>query len=72
MLDQNDGRAPYVGITRDTCQINVSKIIGKKIILGDDVYTEGKNIAEDCAQALFDLGAKDVILYAVAKTKDNK
>lgn len=61
---------PYVGITKDTCQINETKIVGKDIIPVDDIYTEGVLVAEDCIQTLLDLGAKSVILYVIAKTRD--
>ncbi|MCL2061190.1 MAG: amidophosphoribosyltransferase [Firmicutes bacterium] len=66
-LEDNNGNAPYVGITRDTCRFDTKQIRGKDIILVDDIYTKGINIDEDCIQALFDLGAKNVILYIVAK-----
>ena len=71
-LENNNGDAPYVGITVDTCQINKSAIEGKNIILVDDIYTHGTYIAEDCLQTLFDLGAKSVILYVVAKTRGDE
>ncbi len=60
----------YVGITKDTCQIDETKIVGKDIIPVDDIYTEGVFVAEDCIQTLLDLGAKSVILYVIAKTRD--
>lgn len=68
-LENNAGNAPYPGITKDTCEISARAITGKNVILVDDVYTEGVNIAEDCIQTLYDLGAKCVILYVIAKTK---
>ncbi len=43
---------PYVGITKDTCQIDVFVIKNKDIILVDDIYTEGVYVAEDCIQTL--------------------
>lgn len=46
-----------------------NKIKDKNIILVDDIYTPNVNVAEDCIQTLFDLGAKDVILYVIAKTR---
>ena len=42
------------------------------IILVDDIYTKGVFVAEDCAQSLLDFGAKRVILYVIAKTRDEK
>jgi predicted amidophosphoribosyltransferase len=68
-LENNSGENPYIGITRDTCEINQEAISDKNIILVDDVYTDGVNVAEDCIQTLLDLGAKSVILYIVAKTR---
>jgi phosphotransferase system IIB component len=67
--DVNDGPEPYRGITKDTCQIDESIIKGKIILLIDDIYTKKVNIDEDCIQALFDKGAKDVIFYAIAFTE---
>lgn len=69
--ENNSGSAPYPGITKDTCQIEKKGIINKDIILVDDVYTENVNIAEDCIQTLLDFGAKNVILYVIAKTRSN-
>ncbi len=68
-MENNTGEMPYVGITKDTCQIDESVIKNKDIILVDDIYTEGVYVAEDCIQALLDLGAKSVILYVIAKTR---
>ncbi|MGN1201225.1 MAG: hypothetical protein ACI4R8_03060 [Candidatus Caccovivens sp.] len=68
-LENNTGDEPYVGITKDTCEINKSAINNANIILVDDIYTEGVYVAEDCIQTLFDFGAKDVILYVIAKTR---
>lgn len=62
-----DGDMPYPGITKDTCHIS-SKVRGKNVLLIDDIYTKTINIDEDCIQALLDNGAKNVILYTVAKT----
>ena len=70
-LENNTGDSPYVGITKDTCKIDVSQIYGKDIILVDDIYTEGVNVAEDCINELFTLGAKNVIMYAIARTIKN-
>ncbi len=61
------GEQPYVGITNDTCTIS-DEIIGKDILLIDDLYTKTVNIDEDCIQALIDKGAKSVIFYSVGKT----
>lgn len=69
-MEDNTGDMQYVGITKDTCQIDETKIVGKDIILVDDIYTEGVFVAEDCIQTLLDLGAKSVILYVIAKTRD--
>lgn len=64
----NDGPRPYTGITKDTCDFS-EEIIGKDIILVDDIYTSNVNIDEDAIQALLDFGAKSVVLYVVAKTR---
>ena len=69
-LSNNTGKMPYPGITKDTCEINESAIRNKTVLLVDDIYTKGVNVAEDCIQTLLDLGAKDVILYVIAKTKE--
>ena len=65
----NDGPRPYKGITKDTCYINKTVVRGRTILLIDDVYTKSVNIDEDCIQALYDCGAKEVVFYAVAYTK---
>ena len=62
-----DGELPYPGITRETC-IFSDEIVGKNIILIDDLYTKSVNIDEDAIQALFDKGAKSVIFYSIGKT----
>ncbi|WKS95819.1 HAD hydrolase-like protein [Riemerella columbina] len=62
-----EGESPYVGITKDTCYIS-DQVIGKTILLIDDVYTKTSNIDEDAIQALLDKGAKKVYFYAVGKT----
>lgn len=64
----NAGELPYVGITKDTCKINVSNVKGKNIILIDDIYTKSININEDCIQALIDNGAKKVVYYSIGHT----
>lgn len=68
-LGNNTGETPYVGITKDTCCFDKSKILGENIILIDDIYTDGVYVCDDCIQSLLDLGAKNVILYVVAKTR---
>lgn len=62
-----DGRMPYPGITNDTCTLS-DDIIGKDILLIDDLYTKTVNIDEDCLQALIDKGARNVLFYSVGKT----
>ena len=69
-MEKNTGNLPYVGITKDTCSVDANLIKDKNIILVDDIYTEGVNVAEDCIKFLFDSGAKNVILYTIAKTRD--
>lgn len=61
------GELPYVGITKDTCNIS-DDVIGQDILLIDDLYTKTVNIDEDCIQALLDKGAKSVVFYSVGKT----
>lgn len=63
-----EGSRPYDGITKDTCTIS-NKIKNRNILLIDDIYTSSINVDEDAIQALYDFGAKKVILYTVAKTK---
>lgn len=65
----NDGELPHPGITIETCTINSAQIRNQNIILVDDIYTKGVNIDEDCIQALFDTGARNVIFYAIAYTR---
>jgi len=60
----NDGKMPYIGITKKTCILD-ENIKDKDILLIDDVYTKGVNIDEDAIQALIDKGAKSVTFYAV-------
>lgn len=62
-----DGEMPYPGITKDTCSIS-DRVIGKNILLVDDLYTKTINIDEDAIQALLDKGAKSVLFYAIGKT----
>ncbi len=58
-----DGEGPRPGLLRDTCTLS-RDIAGKSIVLVDDIYTAGVGIDEDGVQALFDVGAKSVIMYA--------
>jgi hypothetical protein len=62
-----DGKMPYPGITKDTCTLS-DEIIGKDILLIDDLYTKTVNIDEDCLQALIDKGARSVFFYSIGKT----
>ena len=61
-----NGDLPYPGITKNTCRI--SNVMGKEILLIDDLYTEGVNIDEDAIQALLENGAQSVIFYSLGKT----
>lgn len=64
----NTGSDPYPGITETTCWIDKKSVRGQNIILVDDIYTAGINIDEDCIQAMYDAGASQVILFAIART----
>ncbi len=64
----NDGKMPYPGITRETCEISETKVRNQNIILVDDIYTKRVNIDEDCIQALLDEGAKNVVFYSIGYT----
>lgn len=66
----NDGLMPYIGITNATCNIS-NDIIGKDILLIDDIYTRTVNIDEDAIQSLLDKGANSVTFYAIGKTVFN-
>lgn len=66
-LRNSTGVLPYVGITKDTCYIS-ENVIGKNILLIDDVYTKTTNVDEDAIQALLDKGAKNVWFYSIGKT----
>lgn len=66
----NDGSMPYVGITNATCNLS-NNIIGKDILLIDDIYTRTVNIDEDAIQSLLDKGANSVTFYAIGKTVYN-
>lgn len=45
-----------------------SSASGKRILLVDDIYTTG-NTARECANALYDAGAEEVLVLTVLKTK---
>ncbi len=62
-----DGEGPRPGLIRDTCHLS-SEIAGKNIVLVDDIYTADVGIDEDGVQALFDAGAKSVIMYTFGCT----
>ena len=62
-----DGEMPRPGLLRDTCSLSPA-IAGKRIVLVDDIYTPGVGIDEDGVQALFDAGARSVILYTFGYT----
>lgn len=64
------GDRAYPGITKDSCDIS-DEVIGKRILLIDDIYTLGVGVVEDCIQALYDKGAERVIFYAVGRTVKN-
>lgn len=64
---ENDGEMPYCGITKSTCSIS-DEVVGKDILLIDDIYTKGVNIDEDAIQALYDKGAKSVTFFSICKT----
>ena len=66
----NDGSNPYIGITNATCNIS-NNVIGKDILLIDDIYTRTVNIDEDAIQALLSKGANSVSFYAIGKTVFN-
>lgn len=65
------GILPYIGITKDTCYIS-DNVIGKDILLVDDIYTKTVNIDEDAIQSLLDKGANSVHFYAIGKTYSYK
>lgn len=70
----NDGLTPAQhgpGITSATCHIS-RNVIDKNIILIDDLYTKSVNIDEDAIQALLNIGAKNVVFYAIGKTVEKK
>lgn len=43
-------------------------VLGKRILLVDDIFTTGSTVTE-CANALYDKGAKEVCAITVLKTK---
>ena len=51
----------------NTCRIS-DEVIGKDILLIDDLYTKTVNIDEDVIQALLDSGAKSVFFFAIGRT----
>jgi phosphoribosylpyrophosphate synthetase len=55
---------PYPGITINTCDFS-KDVMGKDIMLVDDLYTNSVNIDEDAIQALFDKGANSVVFYSI-------
>lgn len=61
------GKLPYPGITKDTCYIS-NCVIGKDVILIDDLYTKSVNIDEDAIEALLQKGAKSVTFYSIGRT----
>lgn len=69
-LENNSGKMPHRGITKESCNIDSALFRNKDVILVDDIYTEGVYVAEDCMQTLLDFGAKRVILYVIAKTRN--
>lgn len=68
--EEDDDIMPYPGITKDSCSIS-NEVRGRTILLIDDIYTLGVGVVEDCIQALYDKGAKEVIFYAVGRTVKN-
>lgn len=67
----NDGAAPYPGITIETCNIS-SNVMDKNILIIDDLYTRTVNIDEDAIQALLNKGAHFVTFYAIGRTVYNR
>lgn len=51
----------------NTCSISPA-VKDRAIILVDDIYTAGVGIDEEAIQALYDHGARKVILYTIGKT----
>ena len=48
-----------------------NNVIGKDILLIDDIYTKTVNIDEDAIQSLISKGANSVSFYAIGKTVYN-
>ena len=46
--------------------INIEKILNKRVILFDDIYTTG-NTAKECCKMLKNAGAKEIAVYTFAK-----
>lgn len=69
-LNREERKRNVEGVYAACCQ---ERIKGRKILLIDDVVTTGSTL-EECAQVLFEAGAKDVICAAAACTlhKDRK
>jgi len=59
-----NGDMPYPGITINTCDFS-KDVMGKDIMLVDDLYTNSVNIDEDAIQVLFDKGANSVVFYSI-------
>lgn len=68
---ENDGPAPYPGISSDTCNFS-NEINGRNILLIDDIYTRTVNIDEDMIQTLLNRGAISVVFYAIGNTIFNQ
>lgn len=66
---KNRGPMPYPSITTDTCTINKDMVKDRNILLVDDIYTHGVFVAEDVLQTLLNLGAKSIIMYVIARAK---
>lgn len=64
----NDGPEPFPGITGQTCEISAN-VVGKNILLIDDIYTHRVNVDEDAIQALLNAGTHTVTFYSVGKTQ---
>ena len=66
-----DGESPRRGLMRDTCHISAA-VAEKNIILVDDIYTPSVGIDEDGVQALFEAGARNVIMYTFGYTVNRR
>lgn len=62
-----EGEFPRPGLIKDTCNLS-SEIKGRNILLVDDIYTPNVGIDEDAIEAMFEMGAKSVVFYAVGHT----